>query len=52
MFHRRPAIRRVDSILRLVVWSLIGLTTLAALGGCPGRWPVVIIKGGSGVGEG
>lgn len=51
MFHHRPTIRRVDSILRLVAWSLIGLTTLAALAGCP-CWPIVITKGGTGTGIG
>lgn len=49
--QRARTLRREKWLTRALV-AIMALGTLAAMTGCPGRWPIVIVKGGSGAGEG
>lgn len=41
-----------ERIVARILLAVATLTTVAFLSGCPLRWPIVIVKGGSGAGDG
>jgi len=43
--------RRRERTITILTVGVIAVLAACLLAGCPGRWPIVITKGGTGIGE-
>lgn len=43
--------QRHERMVSILTVGVVAVLAACLLAGCPGRWPVVIVRGGSGAGE-